>query len=67
MVDIIYDKYEINYETKDILHNVLERTNINISYNVPKKIIKTKNVNEKCVETGCWLFIYPVEELAKMI
>lgn len=67
LVDIIYDKYEINYETKDILHNVLERTNINISYNVPKKIIKTKNVNEKCVETGCWLFIYPVEELAKMI
>jgi hypothetical protein len=67
LVEIIYDKYEISYEKKDFLEHLLERTNTNISYNVPRKITKTKSVNEKCLETGCWLFIYSIEELTKMI
>ena len=67
LVEIIYDKYEINYEKKDVLVHLLERTNTNISYNVPRKITKTKSIHEKCLETGCWLFIYSIEELTKMI
>jgi len=67
LIEIIYDKYEINNEKRNYLENLLERTNTNISYNVPKKITKTKNIHDKCVETGCWLFIYSIEELTKMI
>ena len=67
LLEIVYDKYEINEEKKPLLENILERTNTNISYNVPRKIIKTKSINEKCVETGCWLFIYTIDELVKMM
>jgi len=67
LLEMIYDKYEINEEKRALLENILERTNTNISYNVPRKITKTKSINEKCVETGCWLFIYTVDELVKMM
>lgn len=67
LVENIYDKYEINNEKKDYLKQLFERTNTNISYNVPRKIIKSKSINEKCIETGCWLFIYSIEELIKML
>ena len=60
-------KLIINNEKKDYLKQLFERTNTNISYNVPRKIIKSKSINEKCIETGCWLFIYSIEELIKMI
>lgn len=67
LLEIIYDKYDISQEKKDMLENLLDRTNTNISYNVPRKITKSKSINDKCVETGCWLFIYTIEELTKMI
>jgi hypothetical protein len=67
LVESIYDKYEINNENKKFLEHVLERTNTNISYNIPKKITKSKSIHDKCLESGCWLFIYTVEELGKMI
>jgi hypothetical protein len=67
LVENIYDKYEINNENKKFLEHVLERTNTNISYNIPKKITKSKSIHDKCLESGCWLFIYSAEELIKMI
>jgi hypothetical protein len=67
LLEIIYDKYEIKKEDKMFLSNLLERTNTNISYNVPRKIMKTTSIHDKCVETGCWLFIYSMEELVKLI
>jgi len=67
LVENIYDKYEINNENKKFLEHVLERTNTNISYNIPKKITKSKSIHDKCLESGCWLFIYTAEELCKMI
>jgi hypothetical protein len=67
LVENIYDKYEINNENKKFLEHVLERTNTNISYNIPKKITKSKSIHDKCLESGCWLFIYTLEELGKMI
>ena len=67
LVESIYDKYEINNENKKFLEHVLERTNTNISYNIPKKITKSKSIHDKCLESGCWLFIYSAEELEKMI
>ena len=67
LVENIYDKYEINNENKKFLEHVLERTNTNISYNIPKKITKSKSIHDKCLESGCWLFIYSTEELGKMI
>lgn len=67
LVENIYDKYEINNENKKFLEQVLERTNTNISFNIPKKITKSKSIHDKCLESGCWLFIYSLEELYKMI
>lgn len=65
LLEIIYDKYKITEETKSLLESKLELANTNISYNKPKKL--TKKVIEKCTKSGCWLFVYNIQELAKMI
>ena len=68
-LDNLYEKHNIcdkNFEKrKIILENLLEKLNTNILYNLPKKI--TNNIKEKCLKSGCWLFIYNTDELLKMI
>lgn len=65
VLDALYDKYKLMEETKDKLEQILERNNGHISQNVPKKLSQT--VIQKCEATGCWLFIYSVEDLIKML
>ena len=65
LLEIIYDKYKITEENKVLLEQKLEIANTNISYNKPKKL--SKNIIEKCTNSGCWLFVYNVQELEKMI
>ena len=61
----IYDKYDITEENKNVLEQVLNKTNYNISNNLPKKL--STKIIDKCASTGCWLFIYTHEQLLKMI
>ena len=65
LLDDIYDKYKIGEDSKFCLEKLLERTNTDISYNIPRKL--TQSIKEKCVNSGCWLFIYSIDELKKMI
>ncbi len=61
----IYDKYDITEENKNVLEQVLNKTNYNISNNLPKKL--STKIIDKCSSTGCWLFIYTHEQLLKML
>jgi hypothetical protein len=61
----IYVKYNINEDNKYILEQVLDRTNWNISTNIPHKL--SESIIDKCKSSGCWLFIYTNDKLVKMI
>jgi len=65
LLEKIFDKYNITNENKQLLDELLQRTNTNILYNLPKKLSNT--IKEKCIASGLWLFIYSPEELVKMI
>jgi hypothetical protein len=65
LLEKIYDKYNITNENKQLLDELLQRTNTNILYNIPKKL--SNAIKEKCISTGLWLFIYSPDELVKMI
>jgi hypothetical protein len=65
VLDAVYEKHHLTEETKGQLAHILERTNTHISLNVPAKL--SQNIKEKCVATGCWLFIYTCDELVKML
>lgn len=65
LLEKIYDKHNITNENKQLLDELLQRTNTNILFNIPKKL--STSIKEKCLGTGLWLFIYTPEELVKMI
>jgi hypothetical protein len=65
LLEEIYVKYKINEDNKHILEQVIDRANWNIFTNIPHKLSET--IIEKCKLTGCWLFIYPVDKLIKII
>ena len=65
VLDAVYDKYHLTDETKEKLEQILERNNKQISQNIPKKL--SESIRQKCEATGCWLFLYSPEELAKML
>jgi hypothetical protein len=65
LLDKLYDKYKINEENKYILENLLEHANIYLRRNIPKKI--SKIALEKCLETGCYLFLVSIEKLENLI
>lgn len=65
LLDRIYDKYNITEDSKSLLFTVLEQANQNIMHNLPRKI--PFSVVEKCMDTGCYLFIHPMEKLEKLI
>ena len=69
LLDYIYDKYRIS-ETQRDLGQILETANYNISMNIPapsSKLKLTSQIIEKCSSTGCWIFIYTIEELKHKI
>ena len=65
LLEHVYDKYKVREETKYVLEKLLDHANTNIRRNLPNKI--TKSCLDKCNETGCFLFLYTLEELEKKI
>ena len=65
LLDILYDKFHITEENKIKLEQILDKTNTNILYNLPRKL--SQNTKEKCSISGCWLFIYNNDELLKIM
>lgn len=66
LLDNIYDKYKIG-ETERDLSQIMDASNYNISMNIPSKLKLTQQIIEKCSSTGCWIFIYSIEELKQKI
>lgn len=60
-----YDTLNLTEETKHKLEEALERTNHHISQNLPVRLAPT--IQEKCEKTGCWLFVYRMEELGDLL
>lgn len=69
LLDSLYDKHNISEGEKN-LSQIIETANWNITMNPPSKLAAlklTSSMLDKCHKTGCWLFIYPIEHLEKMI
>jgi hypothetical protein len=66
LLDFIYDKYNIA-NTSRSLSQIMKTANTNISLNIPSKIKLTQQIIDKCSSTGCWMFIYTIEELKNKI
>jgi hypothetical protein len=65
LLDYVYDKYKICEENKQMLERLLDNTNQNIKRNLPKKL--TPKCIEKCQSSDCYLFLYSLERLEKII
>ena len=66
LLETLYDKHNINEENKSMLEQLLDDLNFQISHSpLPKGL--TQNAQDKCAKSGCWLFIYKLDELLKMI
>lgn len=65
LLEKIYNKYNINENNKNLLEEVLERANWNISINIPLKL--SQSIIDKCQTTGCWLFIYSDDKILKIV
>jgi hypothetical protein len=65
LLEKVYEKYNIAEDSKQVLYQVLEQANKYVQAYPPKKV--PMSVMEKCLETGCYLFIHPIEKLEKMI
>ena len=61
LLEKLYKKYKICEENQYVLRECLDRTNTNIYFHLPKKL--SPSIKEKCTNSGCWLFIYTMEEL----
>jgi len=62
LLDKIYKKYNISEESKDYFGKIIENLNNDFCINYPKKL--PEKIINKCLDTGCWLFIYSVEEIS---
>ena len=57
LLDCLYDKFNITETTINVLRQILEEGNKNVSKYIPSKFAKLK-ICEKCCESNCYLFIY---------
>ena len=64
LVEKLYDKHTINDDNKDLLENVLQELNKKISTRIHKNT--SVQIINKCVSSGCWLFLYPNDKLISM-
>jgi len=67
LLESLYDKHSITEDNKHKLGQLLDDANFVISHSVLPKGLLTQNAREKCVHSGCWLFVYKPDELVKMI
>lgn len=65
LLEQIYNKYNINENNKNLLEEVVERANWNISVNIPLRLSET--IVKKCKDSGCWLFIYTDDKILKIV
>jgi hypothetical protein len=65
LLEKMYEKYNITEDNRQILYQAFEQANQYVQHNLPKKV--PSSVIEKCIETGCYLFVHPVEKLEKLI
>jgi hypothetical protein len=65
LLTIIYNKHKISRTGINEFKQILEELNMKISQNIPKKA--TASVRAKCMETGCYLFLYKNEQLDDFI
>ncbi len=66
-LELLYDKHNIGEDNKNKLGQLLDDANFQISHSdLPKNLI-TQNAREKCLKTGCWLFVYKLDKLLKII
>jgi hypothetical protein len=65
LLDILYDRFHISEENKFKLEEILDKKNTSILYDLPRKL--SQSTKEKCCNSGCWLFIYTIDELIKTI
>lgn len=69
-LDKVYDMMDLSKETEHRLIQAMERLNQHISFNIPQKTGTNKvtdKIKEKCQKSGCWLFLYPLSDLERMI
>jgi hypothetical protein len=70
MLDSVYDKMDLSKETDTRLQQAIDRLNQHISFHVPTKTGGnkiTEGILQKCKATDCWLFLYPLHDLERMI
>jgi hypothetical protein len=61
ILDYVYNKYNLNNSTSYVLPEKLYELNAKLKKNPPKKI--TANAIEKCIKTGCFIFLLRGEQL----
>jgi hypothetical protein len=61
LLDTLYDKLEITAATQNKLYTMLDSLNNYARTNLPKKC--TDKTLEKCVGSGCYLFLYKNDQL----
>jgi len=61
----VYDQLKITQETIGKLGETVRRVNQTISQNIPKKT--SAEMQKKCKETGCWLFLYSEDALINLL
>jgi len=61
----VYDQLKITQETIGKLGETVRRVNQTISQNIPKKT--SAEMQKKCKETGCWLFLYSDDALVNLL
>ena len=66
LLEIVFEKYKISEENPLSLENILENFNTLIAFDISELKIP-KNIKDKCLKSGCWLFIHSVEKLSQMI
>jgi len=67
LLENLYDKHNITEDNKNKLEQLLDDANFIISHGTLPKGLLTQNGFEKCVKSGCWLFVYKPDELLRMI
>lgn len=65
LLDKIYIKYRINETKIEEFKNILTQANITVSQKIPPKI--TEKTRERCIKSGCYLFLYKNDVLEEMI
>jgi hypothetical protein len=65
LLDSIYDKYELNEESKHRLIELMDGANTYVQTHIPSK--SPLKAITKCQETGCYMFLFRLDKLAQII